>query len=181
MKDRIKELEIELRIQNEAREIAENEAERLNLELSHIKIAFEEEKVARMEAENKRQSQQIEWENDQKLIENLTHSLKKLQNNYQTIYSEIIENNSEVQRLRIAWDMAQIEIENERDYRQEVESQLENLKQKHSTFLNREKNTRMQSFMSYFCDIENKIQDKLDQVDSKINVVKNKVFLLKVK
>lgn len=179
LKDKIKELEMELQIQNEAREIAENEAERLNLELSHIKIAFEEEKVARMEAENNRQSQQIEWENDQKLIENLTHSLEKLQNNYQTIYSEIIENNSEVQRLRIAWDMAQIEIENERDYRQEVESQLENLKKKFSSFLNHEKDMRIQSFMSSFCDIECKIQYKLDQFDSNIDAITNKVFLLK--
>ena len=185
LNERIARLELELQVQNDACEIAENEASRVRLEMTHLKIELEEEKVARMKAENDRESEQIENEDAQSMIEQLTQSLTKLQHKYEIIFSEIIENNSEVQRLRCAWDMSQIELENEREARQEAEFELENLRRelngRTEKVIQAENEYRIQSFMTTLNEVKNDINHKVDFIEQSIEKVQNKINSLKFK
>lgn len=118
-------------------------------------------------------------------VDDIEERVEKAQKNINSLEfnsSNESKQTTEIERLRCAWDMAQNELENERNARQEAEFQLNNLKRsmasKAANLINTENQLRMKSFMASFGDVQSELNIRLNAMQIDLHNAQKKVALL---
>lgn len=172
LKSTITGLYAEMLTLKDAREIAEKETRKISSELERAKLQIEDERSRRIRAESIIDEKRIENERMQRFNEQLTRAIFKLHIQFNIFNAQKQVDDEEIDRLRCAWEMAQIELENERDARQELEFELENLKNSMTSevtkVLKAEEECRIPYLMNTISQIKDQIDLKVDDIEERV-------------
>ena len=172
LKSTITGLYAEMLTLKDAREIAEKETRKISSELERAKLQIEDERSRRIRAESIIDEKRIENERMQRFNEQLTRAIFKLHIQFNIFNAQKQVDDEEIDRLRCAWEMAQIELENERDARQELEFELENLKNSMTSevtkVLKAEEECRILYLMNTISQIKDQIDLKVDDIEERV-------------
>ena len=159
------------------RQSVQESQETQNAEIERLSYALENSETYIETKENEQEDGQI-------ALQFFNKAISDLQQDFDELYIQKANDEEEITRLRYALDMAQIEIENERNARQEDENELENIQSSQgetvsSKELDAEQQLRVQSLLSAIDEIEKseaKAQSEVERLESEIESIhmKNK-------
>ena len=173
LKEQLAACQKEIETLKEAREISERERKQASLELSKVQNQKDIEHQCRRKLEIELDQEKLINQENQVIIKELRDTISELQNKFVFYYTENQSNKEEIRRLRCAWDMAQIEIENERDARSDVEYELHKLKisySKRTTMIEEaQKEYRLQCFMNCLGSIQAQMNHKIELIEQRVD------------
>lgn len=183
LRQTLAECQHEIEVLKNAREISEKERNQATIELSKLQKQYEIEKTTREKRELELSQEKMRNEKSEVIIEELRDTIRDMQKQFALFYAENELNDEEVKRLRCAWEMAQIEIENERDVREEAEFQLEQFKlliSKRTTVIEEaQQQCRLLSFINCIGNMQAEMNHKIELIEEKVDRAQQNLIHLK--